>query len=173
MEQIRVREEQSRLDRKLNEGLFSADNYINRNYLINAINHTVLEPDKDPNWANRIRLFEVNKIVYDKKENVNDKLISVYASLQNIQGSVLLIVDGKPEGVKLYIGVKENPNTVTNIRTSAEVLYSSFMGNFPGSELTLKRTTDAASIMESVVTSGIDFQERTVSSGTVIPSMRD
>lgn len=173
MEQIRVREEQSRLDRKLNEGLFSADNYINRNYLINAINHTVLEPDKDPNWANRIRLFEVNKIVYDKKENVNDKLISVYASLQNIQGSVLLIVDGKPEGVKLYIGVKENPNTVTNIRTSAEVLYSSFMGNFPGSELTLKRTTDAASIMESVVTSGIDFQERTVSSVTVIPSMRD
>lgn len=173
MEQIRVIEEQSRLDRKLSEGLFAADNYINRNYLISATNHDVMEPGKDPNWASRIRMYEIKKIVYDKKENVNDKLISVYAALQNIQGSVVLVVDGKPEGVRLFIGVKENPNTVTNIRTSADVLYNSFMGNFPGSELTRMRANEMADIMESVVTSQIDMQERTVSSVTVIPSMRD
>ena len=173
MEQIRVQEEQSRLDKKLSEGLFSADNYINRNYLINATNHTVLEPERDPNWANRIRLYEINKIVYDKKENVNDKLISVYASLQNIQGSVLLVIDGKPEGVKLYVGVKENPNTVTNIRTSAEVLFSSFMGNFPGSELSLMKTSQVVETLEGIIKSSNDMQEKTVSSVTVIPSMRD
>lgn len=173
MEQIRVQEEQSRLDKKLSEGLFSADNYINRNYLINATNHAVLEPERDPNWANRIRLYEINKIVYDKKENVNDKLISVYASLQNIQGSVMLVIDGKPEGVKLYVGVKENPNTVTNIRTSAEVLFSSFMGNFPGSELTLMKTSQVVETLEGIIKSSNDMQEKTVSSVTVIPSMRD
>ncbi len=173
MEQIRIQDERSQLDRKLSENMFSADNYINRNYLIGATNHEVLLPEQDGNWANRIRLYEVRKIVYDKKENVNDKLISVYASLQNIQGSVLLIIDGKEKGANIYIGVKENPNTVTNIRTSAEVLYGSFMGNFPGSELTLLKTSQVDAVLSEIAGREEDPEAKTVSSVTVIPSMRD
>ena len=56
MEQIIVGEERNKLDRKLSESLFSADNYINRNYMIDATIHQVLDPEKDDNWANRIRL---------------------------------------------------------------------------------------------------------------------
>lgn len=173
MEEISVYEEQNRIDKQISEGLLSADNIINRNYLIDATSHDVLIPEEDPTWANRIRLFQIKKIVYDKKENVNDKLISVFASLQNIQGSVLLIIEGKLEGANIYIGVKENPNTITNIKTSADVLKSSFLGNFPGSELVLKKTPEAMKILEGIVASDDDFQVKTVSNVTVIPSMRD
>ena len=173
VEEISVYEEQNKIDKQISEGLLSADNIINRNYLIDATSHDVLIPEEDPTWANRIRLFQIKKIVYDKKENVNDKLISVFASLQNIQGSVLLIIEGKLEGVNIYIGVKENPNTVTNIKTSADVLKSSFLGNFPGSELVLKKTPEAMRILEGIVASDDDFQAKTVSNVTVIPSMRD
>ena len=173
MEEINVYEEQNKIDKQISEGLMSADNYINRNYLIDATNHEILIPEDDPTWANRIRLFQINKIVYDKKENVNDKLISVFASLQNIQGSVLLVIDGKLEGVNIYIGVREMPNTVTNIKTSADVLYSSFLGNFPGSDLVLKKTPEVVKILEGVVSPADDMQTKTVSNVTVIPSMRD
>lgn len=173
MEEISIYEEQNRIDKQISEGLLSADNIINRNYLIDATSRDVLIPEEDPTWANRIRLFQIKKIVYDKKENVNDKLISVFASLQNIQGSVLLIIEGKLEGVNIYIGVKETPNSVTNIKTSADVLKSSFLGNFPGSELVLKKTPEAVRILESIVASDDDFQAKTVSNVTVIPSMRD
>ena len=173
MEQLSIYDEQGKLDKQISDGLESADNHINRNYLINATSHDVLPIMDDDNWANRIRLFQITKIVYDKKENVNDKLISVFASLQNIQGSVILLINGKVEGVDIYIGVREKPNTITNIKTSADVLRSSFLGNFPGSELSLKKTSEAKLILEEIVAPNEDFQTKTVSNVTVIPSMRD
>ena len=175
VDEINVYEEQKRLDRQISDGLMEADNHINRNYLIDAVNLEVYVPndDEDPTWANRIRLFQVKKIVYDKKENVNDKLISVFASMQNINGSVLLVIDGKKEGVDIYLGVRENQNAVTNIKTSADVLSSSFLGNFPGSELELKRTGDVVKIFENIVAPINETHVKTVSNVTVIPSMRD
>ena len=65
MEQLSIYDEQGKLDKQISDGLESADNHINRNYLINATSHDVLPIMDDDNWANRIRLFQITKIVYD------------------------------------------------------------------------------------------------------------
>ena len=60
-----------------------------------------------------IRLFQIEKIVFDKKENVNDKLISVYSALQDVDGSALMILNGSPSGTSMYVGVRSEINAAT------------------------------------------------------------
>lgn len=40
-----------------------------------------------------IRLFRLDKLIYDENENINDKLISVYSALQEINSTVFLLVE--------------------------------------------------------------------------------
>ena len=53
-----------------------------------------------------IRLCQVEKIIYDKDEDVVDKLVSVYGALAQFVNHVVLFIVGKKAGVKLYLGVR-------------------------------------------------------------------
>lgn len=39
-----------------------------------------------------MRIFKISKLVYDPEEQINDKLISVYSSLHNMDSAVALII---------------------------------------------------------------------------------
>ena len=65
----------------LKNGLITADKFINKNYLIDISNQNVIALTEDSKVLNSVRLFKIEKLVYDKSENVNDKLISVYSAL--------------------------------------------------------------------------------------------
>ena len=78
----------------LNNGLVTADRFINKNYLINIAEQNVVPLNEMEKNTGAIRLFQIVKLVYDKKENVNDKLISVYSALQNVDSSALLVING-------------------------------------------------------------------------------
>lgn len=71
----------------LNNGLITADRFINKNYLINISEQNIVPLDEYEKITNSIRLFQIIKLVYDKTENINDKLISVYSALQNVDSS--------------------------------------------------------------------------------------
>ena len=58
----------------LETGMLTADKFVNRNYLIQLSGNSVLPLDPQERSTGSIRLFRVEKIVYDKKENVNDKI---------------------------------------------------------------------------------------------------
>ena len=71
-----------------------------------------------------IRLFRLDKLIYDENENINDKLISVYSALQEINSTVFLLVEGTADSTSFYIGVKEK----NNITIADKVLEKSFIG---------------------------------------------
>lgn len=115
----------------LNNGLITADRFINKNYLINISEQNIVPLDEYEKTTNSIRLFQIIKLVYDKTENINDKLISVYSALQNVDSSALLVINGNGREVTFYIGIR----SVDNAATASKILEKSFVGNFPGSTL--------------------------------------
>lgn len=153
----------------LNNGLITADKFINKNYLINIAEQNVVALSEEEKNTNAIRLFKIDKLVYDKTENVNDKLISVYSALQNVDSSALLVINGNGKEVAFYIGVR----SAENAATASKILEKSFLGNFSGSTLKGMKNSEIAEMMEGAVTSSSVNMQRNVSCVTVIPSMRD
>lgn len=152
----------------LTNGLITADRFINKNYLINVSSQNIVPLPEEDKTTGPIRLFRIGKLVYDEKENVNDKLISVYSALQNVESAAILIVDGDGQHVTFYIGTRSPENA----STAAKILEKSFIGNFPGSTLERLKNSEIAGVMNGIVeTEG--FTSRNVSCVTVIPSMRD
>lgn len=153
----------------LNSGLITADRFINKNYLINISEQNVVALAENEKNTSAIRLFKIVKLVYDKKENINDKLISVYSALQNVDSSAILVISGDGQQVTFYIGVR----SVENAATASKILEKSFLGNFSGSALKNMKNSEINEVMENVVKSSYVNTERNVSCVTVIPSMRD
>ena len=153
----------------LNNGLITADKFINKNYLINIAEQMVVPINDYDKNTNSIRLFQIVKLVYDKQENINDKLISVYSALQNVGSSALLVINGNGKEISFYTGIR----SVDNAATASKILEKSFVGNFPGSTLRSMKNSEIADVMDSIVKSQYENTSRNVSCVTVIPSMRD
>lgn len=92
--------------------------------------------------GSNICLYHVDKIVYDKNENIHDKLTTVYSSvLVDENASLILLIQGKVSHVDLYLGVagkKVMPDgtvSAANCENTGKTLESVLKGNFPGTEL--------------------------------------
>ena len=161
--------EEQKQTKLLENGLIMADRFINKNYLINLQERGVVPLDDREKVTNAIRLYQVSKLVYDAKENINDKLISVYSALQDIGGTALLIIDSDGSRVSYYIGTR----TPENAATAGKILQKSFMGNFPGSTLSNLKNSEIAQVMSRITESDYVNTCRNVAEVTVVPSMRD
>lgn len=64
----------------LEKGMLYADTFVNKNYLINLDRYPLVELDSAEKSDEYIRLYQIERIVYDVDENANDKLISVYSA---------------------------------------------------------------------------------------------
>lgn len=151
---------------KLNDGLIAVDKFVNKTYLANLSEYKVLPLSPDKKKTNAIRLFLVEKIVFDDKENNNDKLISVYSAIQNVGATMVLLIQGTPSGVKYYVGIEGSENVTISERT----LVKSFKANFPGSTMERKTNGEIVNILNEATFKGEDCN---VASVTVVPSMRD
>lgn len=151
----------------ITNGLITADRFINKNYLINLSENKVLPIDDHMKNSTSIRLYRVEKLVYDKKENINDKLISVYSSLFSIGSSALLIINGNKKDVEFYLGIRAN----NSASVAGAILEKSFLGNFSGSSLYRLRNPEISNIMDSCVSSSNIGSLKNLSCVTVVPSM--
>ena len=154
---------------QIEEGLVFADKFINRNYLMGLSKCAVVPLQADPRIYNGLRLYRVHKIVFSETENINDKLISVYGSLHDLQTSALLVIDSDGTEVHFYVGVF----SVRNAATAGLILEKGFKGNFPGSRITGLDKTQIESVMADITTSLSLSNTKTVTSVSIIPSMRD
>lgn len=150
-------------------GILMADRFINRNYLMNLSEYPVVSLSDEERSRNKLRLYQIKKLVYDKNENTNDKLISVYSALQEIDSAAVLILVGEKEKVTYYLGVQASEN----VSTAGKILEKSFLGNFPGSTLKNLKNSEIETVMEQITASEYMNTPKNVSSVTVVPSVRD
>ena len=152
--------------RKLEEGLVYADRYINRRYLTNLDVHSALRDMQDREYPYLlIRLFRINKFIYDPNENINDKLISVYGALNTIHSSVIIVIQSDKDGINFYMGTR-----CEHSDTAGSILENALKGNFGGTNITGMENTQIESIMSGSIMS--NSQTKSVASVTLVPSMR-
>lgn len=163
---ITAREQRSR--ERLEAGIATADCYISRTYLIDLASNPVIDIDEEQCQDSRLRLFRVKKLIYDKKENVNDKLSSVFSALHELESTVMLLIRGEEDGISFYLGIHTND---VNAALCSKVLEDGLKGNFPGSETAPLKIPAMRALLDDAV--GAAEHRKNVSAVSVVPSMRD
>ena len=111
----------------------AANQFIDKSYLESLQDYYVQPLDERIKKHNLTRLFHVDKIIYDKDEDINEKLVSVFHSVMPFCKNVVLILKGDIDSVDLYLGIRASQ--ISNAATAGDVLHDSFLGNFPGSSV--------------------------------------
>lgn len=146
--------------------LFLEKGYLGKtnSYEIAPVSQEIEEFDIGTN----IRILKIDKIVYDEKENVLDKLSNVYTSLYSTNSTIFLLLDSDGKNCDFYLGVREN-NKIHNIEASKKILESGLEGNFPGIEYKRDiRDKDGIKILDGVFGENRNISEITTVTG--VPS---
>lgn len=132
----------------------AADNIVLKKYVTKLSEAPCIEMSeelKSINIGENVSLYRVAKIIYDKNENVQDKLTTVYSTVFSLDNcGVVMLLNGYKEYIDLFLGVVTR-NLITqlnnndelaylsvidkNLIESGKVLRNAFLGNFPGTEL--------------------------------------
>jgi len=153
----------------LEKGMLYADAFVNKNYLINLNNYPVLPLSDEYKSDQFIRLYKFDRIVYDVDEISNDKLISVYSALSNIEATGILTIRGDAHGVDFYLGVRSLDNAVT----AGMILEKSLKGNFPGSQIKNVVSSSITDILGDITAKNDYNDMKSVAAVSIVPSARD
>lgn len=156
-------------DHVLSKGVFYANSFVSKNYLINLDQYPVIEADSESKSDDYIRLFKIERVVYDKDEIANDKLISVYSALYNIHSTCVLIIKSQNRKLSFYIGIK----SIDNASTAEEILNDSLKGNFPGSIMKHVERNEIQKVLSDVTAQNRFGYRQNVASVSIVPSARD
>ncbi|MBY0124389.1 ATP-binding protein [Bacillus sp. S/N-304-OC-R1] len=159
----------------LQQSLAIAEEFIEKNYLLDLAKHEVIPvPDhiKELTVRQHIRLFQVTKIVYDKNEDISEKLINVYNAVGNLNSSLVLVIDSDGQETNLYMGVRSG-DIDQNITTAKESMEKSFTGNFPGTDLRNLRNKEIESVIEGILQNTVTSNNKVITSVSGIPALKD
>ena len=123
----------------------SADTILLKKYVDNLDRFPIIEPGDmitSIEVGSNVVLYHVDKLVYDKKENIHDKLTTVFSSLlSNENNGLVMLIKGASDHIDFYIG---NVNRYLNEQGKVPskptdrvgtTLSGVLKGNFPGTEL--------------------------------------
>ena len=132
----------------------AVDNIVLKKYITKLSDAPCIEmPDdlKSINIGDNVSLYRVARVIYDKHENVQDKLTTIYSTIFSLRNyGLVMLINGHKEYVDLFVGVVtrnmlahikeggeiERLSTVEKeLLDSGKVLRNAFLGNFPGTEL--------------------------------------
>lgn len=127
-------------DAMMLEKINEANKFIDKTYFKDLHEYHAKEIEDYKKKYNLSRLYKINKIIYDKDEDINEKMISVLCAIIPFSKNLTFLIRGRKDGVELFIGVKANQ--ISEAQISAEVLHDAFIGNFPGSDLELLKSKE-------------------------------
>lgn len=148
----------------LERGLVFADQFINRQYMVGLPMYAIRA--NDAKSYNPLRMYHLNKLVYEADENLSDKLVSLYGALNSIQSTALLVLQSSKDGVELYLGTQcaQQPST------AGSILQAGINGNFTGSAYESLQNSEIQRLLSKPQNKG---SLPCVSTVTLVPSLRD
>lgn len=155
-----------RVNEVMNNGMEIVDLFVNKNYLIGLDKSEPIPLDSIQKSFSYMSLFEISKIVYDKDENINDKLVSVYNALSNFGSTALLVLFSDETGTKFYLGTRDNKRP----SVAKSILKKSLKGNFPGIEMKECLSTEVGYLLEKHIPNV--YSNIAVSSVSIVPGLR-
>ena len=130
-----IEEEKERVSqlKVLEKGFQVADTFINRQYLDYFSDARILDVcRRSVQSSQKLRIYQMTKVVFDKEEDIVDKLTSVYNALYNLSISVAIFIIGTEKDAKFYFAVRAEQIAPL----AGRILESTLRSNFPGIELT-------------------------------------
>lgn len=152
-------------DPDLSGAIAAIDSLVHKGYL-SDLNTCVVVPNSASHNFSNISMFGINKIVYRKGEDINDKLTSVYSAIASHGSSVIVLILGHDNGVDFYIGTRNEENAYE----ASGVMSSSLRGNFPGIQFTQCNEGQIATTFEEAFPSS--YKCKALATVTVVPSQR-
>ena len=152
-----------------------ADNIVLKKY-INRLQDMEIEiPDEkfiEKEISKEIRMFRINKLVYDKDENNIQKLTNFYTMVSGLGANVFIFVDSDGDSVNYYMGVC-NEESDSVLKFKIESLYGGLLGNFPGSLNCIDNDIIANHEVEDILKCRFGETARAVSSVSGVASIRN
>lgn len=132
----------------------AADNIVSKKYVTKLSDAPCIEMSdglKSIDVGSNVSLYRVAKVVYDKHENVRDKLTTIYSTIFSLRNyGLIMLINARKEYVDVFVGVvtrnmfvRTGDDGITErlftvekeLLESGKVLKNAFLGNFPGTEL--------------------------------------
>lgn len=101
-----------------------------------------------------VRLFKVDKMVYEKDEYATEKFNSIISAMTYNPGTVFMIVDGFVDHTSFYLGVKLTENPDKSASEYDKTLQRALHGQFPGvkvSDMSITQVNQELSPQELLV----------------------
>ena len=151
----------------MNRGMELADLFVNKNYLIDIDKCEPIPLSEEEKTFSALSFFQVDKIVFNQKESINDKLVSVYSALSNFGSSVLLMIVGDERGVGLFLGTRDSKRP----DVAKSILKKSLQGNFPGIHILEKGAFEIEELLKGNIPEV--YAHRAITSVSIVPSIRN
>lgn len=132
----------------------AADSIVLKKYIAKLSDAPCIELSEDLKTiqiGDNVSLYKITKVIFDKNENTQDKLTTVYSTIFSLQNyGLAMLINGHKDSVDLYVGVVtrnmlahlNDDGSLNRLSTldkdlsdSGKVLRNAFVGNFPGTEL--------------------------------------
>lgn len=101
-----------------------ADHIILKKYVNNLSDARCIEMEKELKSiaiGSNAALYRVSKIVYDKNENIQDKLTTVYSTIFSLRNcGIVMLLDGHSDDVDLFVGTVTRKVSVRPKESSSE-----------------------------------------------------
>lgn len=171
MQLIKAEEERQQELAVFQKGFQVADVFANKQYLDNFSNADIIEINrKTVQVPHKLRVFQMTKVVFDKEEDVTDKLMSVYNALYNLSVSVAVFIKGTCNDVNFYFATRSEKTAPL----AGKILESTLISNFPGVELSPLDNKLVESFLDEI---DKDQDGRSVLKGlttvSLVPALRD
>ncbi len=157
------------------EGLRLAETFVKKFYLddldhyeVTKASRSVLELSTDRNLV----MYKISGLIFNKDENVQDRLNNVYSSMHGLNLSVVFMLRSDGREISFYIGTKivdDNDDFQVNSEL-ANAFEQTFRGNFPGSEISPVNISDFNDLLKNILP---EDGKNAVTSLTSLPSLKD
>jgi len=169
MDQLDVRQEE-----QLQRAYERADHIVTKKYLPELTSCEAIPMDEQARElpiGDTVRLFKLNKLVYDRKEYMLDKLSSVYNALAGNGGSLVVVIASDGTNTDFYVGAKTDAEP-GSLSACHNTLMKAFQGNFPGSGLTRLRNRETEQLMDGIFASPFESSLNPVAAVSGVASLR-
>ena len=121
-----------RKEQKLLEALANTNISVRKKYL-NHLKACDVKEFTETMDINEIRMYKIDKITLNKKENMLEKMENVFSTLYSLGNTIFYILNNKEGKLSFYIGIKNNGDYSASLAQQA--LCNALNGNFPGINL--------------------------------------
>lgn len=119
---------------ELPQAFKNIDQIVGKGYLQSLTSYPIVPCGETAvNISETACFFPIRRIILDKREDILQKLASVYAGAGSVGANLAMIIRGYDFGeTEIYLGVCCEDTRVNGAYPKAKVLFESFAGNFPG-----------------------------------------